>query len=665
MIDSIHEDIEKIASTSTDVREFYTGFLQTISSCSNADLGVAWNCTKAPFSPICQVAKDATATARLPLSQEGHSRLLQRIAAEGKSQLISPNPDVKGADGAPVANAPTLLLAPIRRAEKTELVEFILPPTNSSELNQQALEFLDSSRKIAASFDETVRPEDRPLRLSAEVIDEFALSVHQSLDYRKTASTIANETRRILDCDRVSVVLRQGPRFRIFSISGQPSVNRRSNLVTTLEALVARVLKTKQTFWYPVEDAVPPQIQEPLEECLSVSSTRSMAIIPIFNKKETHNTSPFDEGDTKRSRHNNQRRLGLVIGGIVIERAADQWTRASVEPAIELTARHSADALRRTDQIRRIPLYPVWHALGQSHLLFSARTLPKTIMALAGLTLLTLIAIFVPANFDLHCEGVLVPTERCKLFATAGNAKVEQVFVDHGDHVFKGEPLVRLSSQELEIQLEEVNTQIQTLEKKLAGTRSMRIQQRDSDDRSQQEFLKAMMEQLEGLGRVQEKLQQRKADLNLTSPIDGYVVTWEMAQRLEGRPVSQSNQLLEVANVDGQWQLELELPDRKVGHLLRAEAGVDPVEVVFQLAMEPDKNMTGRVVKVAGATSVTAEHQQTVRVIVEIDEADIEGLKKVGASVAAKLRCGRRSLGYVYLHDAIEFVKSKVLFRFW
>ena len=155
---------------------------------------MAWNCTKAPFSPICQVAKDATATARLPLSQEGHSRLLQRIAAEGKSQLISPNPDVKGADGVPVANAPTLLLAPIRRAEKTELVEFILPPTNSSELNQQALEFLDSSRKIAASFDETVRPEDRPLRLSAEVIDEFALSVHQSLDYRKTASTIANET---------------------------------------------------------------------------------------------------------------------------------------------------------------------------------------------------------------------------------------------------------------------------------------------------------------------------------------------------------------------------------------------------------------------------------------------------------------------------------------
>ena len=135
---------------------------------------------------------------------------------------------------------------------------------------------------------------------------------------------------------------------------------------------------------------------------------------------------------------------------------------------------------------------------------------------------------------------------------------------------------------------------------------------------------------------------------------------------MEGRPVSQSNLLLEVANVNGQWQLELELPDRKVGHLLRAQRESDePLEVVFQLAMDPERSLTGHIKKVAGATSLNGQHQQNVRIVVDIDEADIEGLKKVGAGVAAKLRCGRRSIGYVWLYDAIEFVKAKVLFRLW
>ena len=662
MIDTTHDDIKKIASSSTNVQEFYTGFLQAISSRSNADLGVAWNCTKPPYSPICQVLKNPDKVSRLPLSQDRHTQLLKRVASEGKSQLIAPNPDTEAGPEA-AAGAPTILLGPVRRAEKTELVEFILPPTNSSEQNQQALKFLDSSLKFAESFDETIRPADRKLQLSADMIDDYSLAVHQSLDYKKTASAIANETRRILDCDRVSVVLRQGPRFRLFAISGQPSVNRRSNLVSTLEKLVARVLKTGQEFWYPAEDAVPPQVKKPLDNCLSVSSTRSMAIIPIFEKREPKEPSPFE---ATRARRRNVRRTGRVIGGIVIERAADEWSRSAIEPAVNLVTRHAADAIRRTDQIRRIPLYPVWRTIGQSHLLFSARTLPKTLMALGALALLTLAAIFVPANFDLHCDGVLVPAERRRLFSTVNNGKVEQIFVGDGDRVAQGEPLIQLSSQDLEIQIEDVNTQIRTLETKLAGTNSLRLRQRDTEKQTQQEFVNAMVEQLDGLERVQQKLQQRQRELQLTSPIDGQIVTWEMAERLEGRPVSLNNQLLEVANVDGQWQLELELPDRKVGHLLKAQKESDePMEVIFQLAMEPDKNMKGRVVKVAGATSVNAEHQQNVRVIVEIDEADIEGLKKVGSGVAAKIRLGRRSLGYVYLYDAIEFVKSKVLFRLW
>jgi hypothetical protein len=33
-----------------------------------------------------------------------------------------------------------------------------------------------------------------------------------------------------------------------------------------------------------------------------------------------------------------------------------------------------------------------------------------------------------------------------------------------------------------------------------------------------------------------------------------------------------------------------------------------------------------------------------------------------GASVSARIQCGQRSLGYVWLHDLIDAVRSKLLF---
>ena len=658
MIDNSHEDIQKIANVSTSVPEFYSGFLQAISTRSNAEIGVAWNCSDSPYSPICQVAKNSDTVARIPLSQENHGALLKSVAADGCPRLVRANgKEVTDA----TAEVPSILLGPIRRANRTELVEFILPSDNSNELNQEALKFLDSSIKFAETFDENAKPADRPVQLSAESIDEFAINVHHSMDYKKTASVVANEMRRVLDCDRVSVALRQGGRFRLFSISGQPSVNRRSNLVTSMEHLIGRVLKTGKPFWYPTEDPVPPQIEKWLNDYLVASSARSLAIIPVFEKPESQDDSPFEADRTRRGR----RKHGLVIGSIVVEQCGEEWVRSSIEPAIDITSRHSAEALRRADQIRSIPLYPVWRTIGQSHLLFSARNLPKTLLAFLGLTLLTLVAIFIPSNFDLHCQGELVPAERRSLYAEV-NGSVEKIFVEHGDNVTAGAPLLQMQSQDLDLQLEEVKTQIATLEEKLIGTRSARIHQRDQPEQREQEFLGAMKRQLEGLNSIQEKLLDRRAKLQITSPIDGQVVTWGLNERLEGRPVSQSNLLLEVANVRGQWQLELELPDKKVGHLIRAQKESDePIEVVFQLAMDPERSLTGQVKKIAGATSLNSQHQQHVRIVVDIDEADIEGLKKVGAGVAAKLRCGRRSIGYVWLHDPIEFVKSEILFRLW
>jgi hypothetical protein len=49
---------------------------------------------------------------------------------------------------------------------------------------------------------------------------------------------------------------------------------------------------------------------------------------------------------------------------------------------------------------------------------------------------------------------------------------------------------------------------------------------------------------------------------------------------------------------------------------------------------------------------------------VAIDKADVPN-RQPGATVTGQVYCGRRSLGFVLLHDVIAFIQSRILFRYF
>src|SRR5262245_31806794 len=73
------------------------------------------------------------------------------------------------------------------------------------------------------------------LRLLAEAQTTSVLreavsrAAHTSLRVADAAYALANEGRRLLECDRVTVLTCQGRRFRVVAISGQDVFDRRSN----------------------------------------------------------------------------------------------------------------------------------------------------------------------------------------------------------------------------------------------------------------------------------------------------------------------------------------------------------------------------------------------------------------------------------------------------
>ncbi len=69
-------------------------------------------------------------------------------------------------------------------------------------------------------------------------LEAFASQVHNSLHPTEVAYVVANEGRRLIECDRVTVAVRYGSKARIEAVSGADVVERRSNLVRLMRHAV-------------------------------------------------------------------------------------------------------------------------------------------------------------------------------------------------------------------------------------------------------------------------------------------------------------------------------------------------------------------------------------------------------------------------------------------
>jgi len=264
-----------------------------------------------------------------------------------------------------------------------------------------------------------------------------------------------------------------------------------------------------------------------------------MIVYPIFDSVDKDLTHP-DERDPRR------RTKKKLIGGVVIEHCKEQWSRDAVSSAIEMVGRHSADAYRNSWQHHNLFAYPLWHWLGKSRVLTAARNLPKTLAALAGLTLFTLAMIFVPADFRMTCEGTLLPESRRNVFANTTGV-VKEVLVDHGEAVEKDQPLVRLENIDL---AQQIQTAVGKSEELTAIIRSARTAMSDkrNQEQSRDENITALKAQLKSVDREIELLREKEKRLTVVSPIQGSVVTYDVRDILKDRPVDRVETLLEVAD---------------------------------------------------------------------------------------------------------------------
>ena len=664
--------IRLLVDEEREYQHFYTHLLEHVVETTDAQVGLVWDCSEVPYQIVSKI--EAQQPVRVAIGQNEHTNLLVRTSQQKKCVILRPRNDGDSPDTVETM----IFLCPIHRHHSqkvaTEILEIVVGTTTDKAAEDQAVAYLTSIAKLAAEFKwpnqqqqanfdaapdlaSNASSDPLPTKISIEQASDYMDALHSSIDKKKASSNVANETRRLLDCDRVSVLNLQRGKFVLTSISGQVSINRRSNTTKLLEKLSRKILATGQAFWYPEQEDIPPQIGVLLDEYLSISATRSLIVEPVYEKNETKDQDP-ESLESKRNR---------VIGGIVYEHCNHQWAKENVESAIGFATVHSANAIRNANRHQNLFLYPLWRLLGQSKLLTAPRIMSKLLLALAGLVAVCLILAFWQTDFYVVGEGEIVPVESRNVFATVDGV-VDKINVKQGDSVAADQILASLNSENLQLRHQEAVGQLNNLKKRLASVQDDRFQNRNSDDNTSQatqENVQSLQAQIDSVQNQIEILNEMTDKLIVRSPIAGKVATWDVEKRLLDRPIQIGEVLLEIADTEGPWKLELEVEDKRIGHLTRALAKSESgrLPITFLLAADPSERLEGEIVRVGSTTELTADNKQVIKIDVEIDAANLP-VKHAGTGVTAKIICGRSSMGYLWLHDVYEFLNKNVFFRF-
>ena len=199
---------------------------------------------------------------------------------------------------------------------------------------------------------------------------------------------------------------------------------------------------------------------------------------------------------------------------------------------------HSGLALRNAKQWEDLPLSGI---LRKARWLSSHRRPLKFAAALSVLLLLAAVLFLVPAELRIAARGELQPQRMQDVFARI-DGLVADIRVQHGQHVAADQLLATLRRPQLDFEFKQVLGELQTSRKRLAALEAERVQTpRDSDEqRRQYGLLAAQGEELRELIRSLEAqyaiLEQKQKDLEVRSPMDGEILTWNVKQLLSAGP---------------------------------------------------------------------------------------------------------------------------------
>ena len=679
-IRSLVNEITQLSKSDIAPEEFHGEFLPRVISALAAVGGALW--TLDDNGSLGLAYHVNMREAKLHENEEAnkrHSRLLYRILRSGEGNLVPAQTVSEGDDEAGNPTDFLLVFGVIKtELETIGLVEVLQRPDTSLTTQKGYLRFLEQMTNLASDYykNRQLRNFGDRQNLWAQ-LEEFTKTIHKSLHKTETAYTIANEGRRLIECDRVSVALRRGNKCRIEAVSGQDLVDKRSTTVKLLGKLATSVVRCNEPVWYTGDTTnLAPQVEKAVEEYVDESHTKMVAVFPLTRQKLADADKEYEDPDKRE-------KAEQPFGALIVEQIEDNRIPERTRKRIEIVADHACSAMGNSIDYNSIFLMPLWRLIGKSKVLLTARMLPKTIsVSVLVIALIVFLCVF-PWDFKMHSPGKLEPKAKAAVFAMVDGdvvylpakhgLKVEGPIADPTTGQLRPRTLLaQLKSTELDMKLNSLIGERDKLEKELSSLKDLTTGAGLSmqDRRKYESQIEICLLQREYYKEQLAHVDRQRQDLSVYAPIGGTVMTSNLENKLKDRPVRRGEMLMEIADLSQEWELELLMPEKRIGHVLKyqkklEEGNKGPLEVEFVLASSPNVKHRGEVVSIHERAEVRGEDGNTVLIKVRLVDRDkLPDVLRPGVSVTAKIHCGKKPAGYVMFYQAVEYLQKTVLFWF-
>ncbi|MCC9643698.1 biotin/lipoyl-binding protein [Rhodopirellula sp. JC740] len=283
-----------------------------------------------------------------------------------------------------------------------------------------------------------------------------------------------------------------------------------------------------------------------------------------------------------------------------------------------------------------------------------------------ALVLITAALFVIRVPLRIPVEGTLHPIQQQRVFAPT-YGRVVQVDVEQHQSVEAGDVLLRLQSDELDLQSEIIRGNLATAKAELAARRTVRSDRstrstslspsRSASESSTNEL--ALKERIASLEKQQQFIQRIQASMIIRAESRGTVHRWDEEKSLLGRDVFQGQWLLDVVNVDSGVQARLHLPERHLHYILHAQSQKKPLVSQLQLRSQPDVAWSSEIEQVASVVTVNEAGNPTIAMLAaaNISSGDFEQTL-LGATVVGDVHAGDSSLAFMLFRPFFESLEE-------
>jgi hypothetical protein len=681
-VSQIAEEIAQLSEADMAPAQYYSEFLQRIYFAIQGFAAAVWIRTpQGNLQLQCQINLREVGFDRTPDTKPMHDELLRQAAMQAKGGIIGPrfSHNFGGGNEQVAGNATdfVILLVPILQEKQVlGLVEIWVDPSRDANVVKSLYQFIIRMAGFVSLYTrnhqlrQMLGQQDLWLRLEA-----FSRQIHNSLHTTEVAYLIANESRRLIEVDRVSVATRGGSKCAVAAISGADVVEKRSNLVQLMRALFDAVIEWGERLVYTgtQDDSLPPKVLTALDKYLEESNAKIVVIMPLKDERDK---------DTKKK----------ARSALMMECFETNLQPEQLLARLDVVGKHAGPALYNAQEYRRIPMRFLWMPLAYVQDGMGGKAKAITAAVLGGLTVLILAMIFVPFPLKMESGGQGLPKDRVNIYAPiAGKVMEIPAGLESGKKVTKGQPLLIMFDLDLADKVSKMQTEIEVLGNKI-NTPAQRTTEGPDKGFDAVALEESKIQRRKTIENLQRLKQLTNADLarpgyfTIAAPRNGIILSADFRENLLGRNVKPGDPLMRIGYTDinnpklSDWEIELKIPQKHYGQVMRAydrKKPGEPLDVDVMFLTKPWTSYTAKLYRTkiaAQANTQKDEHNENEPVILayaNVSDASIAEAARIppslflsGGEVKTRIRCGNHAMGYSLFYGVYEFGYEKVFFPY-